>query len=60
MTINYNPVPVDYTDEELRTIVEEYIIAQKSEFSFKGICRHVLQKAMDEMQQALEKKLAEQ
>lgn len=48
MTINYNPVPVDYTDEELRIIVEEYIIVQKSEFSFKGICRHVLQKAMDE------------
>ncbi len=48
MTINYNPVPVDYTDEELRTIVEAYIASQRSEFSFKSICRHVLQKAMED------------
>lgn len=48
MTINYNPVPVDYSDEELKTIVEDFIVAQRSEFSYKGICRHILQKAMNE------------
>ena len=48
MTINYNPVPLDYTDEELRTVVEDYIAAQKSEFSFKRLCLYVLHRAMDE------------
>lgn len=48
MTINYNPVPLDYTDAELRTVVEEYIAAQKSEFSFKRLCHSVLHRAMDE------------
>ena len=48
MTINYNPVPLDYTDEELRTVVEEYIAAQKLEFSFRRLCHSVLRRAMDE------------
>ena len=48
MTINYNPVPLDYTDEELRTVVEEYIADQKSEFSFKKMCLSILHRAMDE------------
>lgn len=48
MTINYNPVPLDYTDEELRMVVEEYIDAQRSEFSFKKMCLSILHRAMDE------------
>lgn len=48
MTINYNPVPLDYTDEELRKVVEEYIDAQKTEFSFKRMCLAILHRAMDE------------
>lgn len=48
MTINYNPVPLDYTDDELRKVVEEYIDAQKSEFSFKKMCLSILHRAMDE------------
>ena len=41
-------MPLDYTDEELRKVVEEYIDAQKSEFSFKKMSLSILHRAMDE------------
>lgn len=48
MNINYNPVPIDYSDEELRIVVEDYIATQRTEFTFKGLCLAVLHRAMDE------------
>lgn len=37
-----NPISVTYSDERLRTIVEEYITMQKQEFTFKDLCSYVL------------------
>lgn len=37
-----NPIRVEYSDEKLRILVEEYITIQKKEFTFKGLCSYVL------------------
>lgn len=37
-----NPISVEYTDFELRNLVEEYITQQKSGFTLKGVCSYVL------------------
>lgn len=37
MTNNYNAITITYSDSKLRTLVDEYIIMQKQEFTFKGI-----------------------
>ena len=43
-----NPISVTYSDERLRTIVEEYITMQKQEFTFKDLCSYVLYWAKEE------------
>ena len=42
MSTNTQPISVEYTDTELRNLVEEYITMQKSEFTLKGVCSYVL------------------
>lgn len=47
MTVN-NSIKVNYSDEELRILVEEYITMQKHEFTFSGLCSYVLYWAKEE------------
>ncbi len=48
MTYDSNPVPVTYTQEELKHIIKDYIKDVNSEFSFRGLCYHIVQKAISE------------
>lgn len=48
MTTNTNPISVKYSDEQLRTLVEEFITMQKHDFSFKDLCSYVLYWAKEE------------
>ena len=48
MPLTPAPIPVDYSTEELRILVEEYLSMQKIEFTLKGVCSHVLYWAMEE------------
>ena len=48
MTPTTNPIAVDYSTEELRILVEEYLSMQKKEFTLNGVCSHVLYWAMEE------------
>jgi hypothetical protein len=43
-----NPIQVNYTDQELRILVEEFIAMQRSSFTFKGLCSYILYRAMEE------------
>lgn len=43
-----NPISVNYTDYELRNLVEEYITQQKSEFTLKGVCSYILYWAVED------------
>lgn len=47
MTTN-NTFTINYTDAELRNLVEEFLIQQKSEFSLKNVCSYVLYWAMED------------
>ena len=47
MTTN-NTYPINYSDAELRNLVEEFLIQQKSEFSLKSVCSYVLYWAMED------------
>lgn len=42
------PISVTYSDERLRSIVEEYITMQKHEFTFKDLCSYVFYWAKEE------------
>lgn len=42
------PISVTYSDERLRTLVEEFITMQKHEFTFKDLCSYVLYWAKEE------------
>lgn len=50
MYIKYdsNPVPVNYSFEELALVIDEYIKATTSEFTFKSICCYIVNKAISE------------
>ena len=41
-------ISVTYSDERLRTLVEEFITMQKHEFTFKDLCSYVLYWAKEE------------
>lgn len=41
-------IGIDYTDQRLRVLVEEYIIQQRSTFTLQGVCNYVLYWAMEE------------
>lgn len=43
-----NPISVEYTDCELRNLVEEFITQQKSEFTLKGVCSYILYWAVED------------
>lgn len=45
---NNTPISVTYSDDCLRTLVEEYITMQKHDFTFKSLCSYVLYRAMEE------------
>lgn len=48
MTYDSNPVPVTYTQEELKQVVEDYLNDVATEFSFRGLCSFIVGKAIDE------------
>jgi len=43
-----NPISINYSDEKLRFLVEEYITQQRSSFTLKGACSYVLYWAMED------------
>lgn len=45
---NNTAITVTYSDSRLRTLVEEFIIMQKHEFTFKDLCSYVLYWAKEE------------
>lgn len=45
---NNNSIQVTYSDDRLRTLVEEFITMQKHEFTFKDLCSYVLYWAKEE------------
>lgn len=45
---NSNPVPVEYTEVEMREIVLGYIYSSKTEFSFRNLSYYIVQKAIEE------------
>lgn len=45
---NTNPISINYSDERLRILVEEYITQQKNSFTLKGVCSYVLYWAMED------------
>jgi hypothetical protein len=47
MTTNAQ-IAVDYSNDELRILVEEYLSMQKTDFSLKGVCSYALYWAMEE------------
>ncbi len=48
MTNNNTPISINYTDQHLRILIEEFIAMQRSEFTFKGVCSYILYRAMEE------------
>ena len=46
MTKN-NTISINYSDTQLRILVEEYITQQRSSFTLKGACSYVLYWAME-------------
>lgn len=48
MTNNNTAITITYSDERLRTLVEEFITMQKHEFTFKDLCSYVLYWAKEE------------
>lgn len=48
MNTTSNTISVTYSDERLRTLVEEFITMQKHEFTFKDLCSYVLYWAKEE------------
>ena len=45
---NNNTIAINYFDEKLRILVEEYIVQQRKEFTFKELCSYVLYWAMED------------
>lgn len=48
MTYDSNPIPVTYTHDELRQVIEDYLNDMTTEFSFRGLCSHIIDKAIAE------------
>ena len=45
---NNNTISINYSDEKLRILVEEYITQQRNSFTLKGACAYVLYWAMED------------
>lgn len=43
-----NVIGINYSDQSLRVLVEEYITQQRSTFTLQGVCNYVLYWAMEE------------
>ena len=43
-----NTISINYSDEKLRILVEEYITQQRSSFTLKSVCSYVLYWAMED------------
>lgn len=43
-----NNISLTYSDPELRNLIEEYIIQQKAEFTFEGVCSFIAYWAMED------------
>ena len=43
-----NPITLTYSDAELRYLVEEFVVQQKKEFTFRSLCSFILYWAMEE------------
>ena len=41
-------IGINYSDENLRILVEEYIMQKRKEFSFQGLCSYILYWAMED------------
>ena len=41
-------IGIDYTEPQIRVLVEEYIIRQRGTFSFRGVCDYILYWAMED------------
>lgn len=48
LTMSQTPISINFSDERLRILVEEYITQQKNSFTLKGVCSYVLYWAMEE------------
>lgn len=44
---NNNSISINYSDEKLCILVEEYITQQKASFTLKGVCSYILYWAME-------------
>lgn len=45
---NNNTISINYSDEKLRVLVEEYITQQRDTFTLKGVCSYILYWAMED------------
>jgi hypothetical protein len=43
-----NTISINYSNDKLRILVEEYITQQRSSFTLKGVCSYVLYWAMED------------
>lgn len=48
MKYDSNPVPVTYTQEELKQVIDVFLKEVTTEFSFRGLCSHIVEKAIKE------------
>lgn len=46
--MNNNPISINYSNEKLRALVEEYIVQQRKNFTFKGLCSYILYWPMED------------
>ena len=46
--MNNKRISINYSDEKLRILVEEYITMQRKDFTFKGVSSFILYRAMEE------------
>ena len=43
-----NAISINYTDQQLRILVEEFITMQRSEFTFKGLYSYIVYWGMED------------
>ena len=43
-----NTISINYSNEKIRILVEEYITQQRTSFTLKGVCNYVLYWAMED------------
>ena len=48
MTYISGPVPITYTNNELRQLIDDYISQVKGVFTYKSLCSYIVAKAKEE------------